>query len=83
MMIELTPIVSRSKTKQYKAKKVKKIASNSQLQAVQILSTLVQKLVLYLSYFITTVKVFKISCWYSKFEPFTYQILYLHYNYYI
>ena len=61
-MIELTPTVSRSKTKQYKAKKVKKIASNSQLQAVQILSTLVQKLVLYLSYFITTVKVFKISC---------------------
>ena len=36
MMIWLTPIVSRSKSKCYKAQKVKKYALNSQLQALQI-----------------------------------------------
>ena len=38
MMIKLTPIVSRSKTKWYKAQKVQKYALNSQLQALQILT---------------------------------------------
>ena len=38
MMIELTPIVSRSKSKCYKAQKVQKYALNSQLQALQILT---------------------------------------------
>ena len=34
----LTPIVSRSKSKWYKAQKVQKYALNSQLQALQILT---------------------------------------------
>ena len=38
MMIWLTPIVSRSKSKWYKAQKVQKYALNSQLQALQILT---------------------------------------------
>jgi hypothetical protein len=38
MMILLTPIVSRSKRKLYKAQKVQKYALNSQLQALQILT---------------------------------------------
>ena len=37
-MIKLTPIVSRSKKKCYKAQKVQKYALNSQLQALQILT---------------------------------------------
>jgi hypothetical protein len=37
-MILLTPIVSRSKSKLYKAQKVQKYALNSQLQALQILT---------------------------------------------
>ena len=37
-MIKLTPIVSRSKIKCYKAQKVLKYALNSQLQALQILT---------------------------------------------
>ena len=37
-MIQLTPIVSRSKSKLYKAQKVKKYALNSQPQALQILT---------------------------------------------
>ena len=37
MMIWLTPIVSRSKSKWYKAQKVQKYALNSQLQAYQTL----------------------------------------------
>ena len=37
-MIKLTPMVSRSKIKWYKAQKVKKYALNSQLQALQILT---------------------------------------------
>jgi hypothetical protein len=36
-MIWLTPIVSRSKSKWFKAQKVEKYALNSQLQALQIL----------------------------------------------
>ena len=35
---QLTPIVSRSKSKCYKAQKVQKYAVNSQLQALQILT---------------------------------------------
>ena len=38
MMIQLTPIISRSKSKLYKAQKVQKYALNSQLQALQILT---------------------------------------------
>ena len=38
MRILLTPIVSRSKSKWYKAQKVQKYALNSQLQALQILT---------------------------------------------
>ena len=38
MIIELTPIVSRSKSKWYKVQKVQKYALNSQLQALQILT---------------------------------------------
>ena len=38
MMIKLTPLVSRSKSKWYKAQKVQKYATNSQLQALQILT---------------------------------------------
>ena len=37
MMIKLTPIVSRSKNKWYKAQNVQKYALNSQVQALQIL----------------------------------------------
>ena len=55
MMISLTPIVSRAKSKWYKPKKVQKLALNSQLLAVQILTNDVQVLILCLSYFITTV----------------------------
>ena len=38
MMIYLTPIVSWSKSKWFKAQKVQKCALNSQLQALQILT---------------------------------------------
>ena len=38
MIIQLTPIVSRSKSKWYKAQKVQKYDLNSQLQAPQILA---------------------------------------------
>ena len=38
MIIQLTPIVSRPKSKWYKAQKVQKYATNSQLQALQILT---------------------------------------------
>ena len=37
-MIQLTPIVFRSKNKGYKAQKVQKYALDSQLQALQILT---------------------------------------------
>ena len=53
MMLYLTTIVSRAKKKWFKAKKVKKLALNSQLLAVQILTNDVQVLILCLSYFIT------------------------------
>ena len=55
MMIQLTPIVSKAKSKWYKPKKVKKLALNAQLLIVQILTNDVQVLNLCLSYFITTV----------------------------
>ena len=54
-IIQLTPIVSRAKSKWHKSKKVKKLASNSQLRTVQILTNDVQVLILCLSYFISTV----------------------------
>ena len=38
MIIQLTPIVSRAKSKWYKALKVQTYALNSQLQAIQILT---------------------------------------------
>ena len=38
MIIQLTPIVSRSKSKWYKAQKVQKYALKSQLLALQILA---------------------------------------------
>jgi hypothetical protein len=38
MTIQLTPIVSRSKRKCYKAPKIQKYALNSQLQALQTLT---------------------------------------------
>ena len=54
-MISLIPIVSRAKSKWYKPKDVKKLALNSQLLSVQILTNDVHVLILCLSYFITTV----------------------------
>ena len=51
-MIQLTPIVSRAKSKWYKSKKVKKLVLNSQLLTVQILANDVQVLILCLSYFL-------------------------------
>ena len=54
-MIKLTPIVSRAKSKWYKPKKVKKLALNSQLLTVPILTNDVQVLILCLSNLITTV----------------------------
>ena len=59
MMISRTPIVSRAKSKWYKPKKVKKLALNSQLLTVEILTNDVQVLTLCLSYSITTVQVAK------------------------
>ena len=38
MIIQLTPIVSRPKSKWYKAQKIQKYALNSQLLALQILT---------------------------------------------
>ena len=55
-MIILTAIVPRAKSKWYEPKKVKKLAINSQLLTVQILTNDVQVLILSLSYFITTVQ---------------------------
>ena len=57
-MISPTPMVSRAKKKWYKPKKVKKLALNSQLLTVQILKNDVQVLIVFLSYFITTVTLF-------------------------
>ena len=54
MMIWLSPIVSKSKSKGYKPQK---IALNSQLQPYQILTNDDQMLILCLSYFITTVHI--------------------------
>ena len=56
MMIQQTLIVSRANSKKYKTNKVKKLALNSQLPNVQILTNDVQVLILCLSYFITTVR---------------------------
>ena len=55
MIAKLTPIVSRAKSKWYKLKRAKKLALNSQLLTIQILTNDVQVLILRLSYFITTV----------------------------
>ena len=55
IMIWLSPIVSKSKSKGYKWQKMKKFALNSQLQPYQILTNDDQMLILCLSYFITTV----------------------------
>ena len=55
MMIQQTLIVSRANSKKYKTNKVKKLALNSQLLTVQILTNNVQVLILCLSYSITTV----------------------------
>ena len=55
MMIWLTPIVSRLKTKWYKLQTNKKLTLNSQLQTYQILTNNDQMLILGLSYFITSV----------------------------
>jgi hypothetical protein len=52
MMIELTPIFSRFKIRWFK--KVNKLALNSQLQTVLILTNNVQMIIFYLSDFITT-----------------------------
>ena len=54
-MIQITPIISRSKTKWYKHQKNQKLTLNSQLQTYQILTNDDQMLILCLSYFITTV----------------------------
>ena len=56
MMIQLTPVVSRAKNKWYEPKKVKKMALSSQLQTVQNLANDAQVLILWLSYFISTVR---------------------------
>ena len=50
-----TPIVSRSKGKWYKPKKVKKFAFNSQIKPDQLLTNNVQMLILCVSCFTTTV----------------------------
>ena len=55
MMIQLTPIVSRSKTKWYKQPKNNKLALNSQLHTYQILTNDDQMLNVCLSHYITTV----------------------------
>ena len=54
-MISLTPIVSRAKSMWYKPQKAEKLALNTQLLTVQILTNDVQVLILCLSYSITTV----------------------------
>jgi hypothetical protein len=51
----MTSIISRAKSKWNNPKNVKKLALNSQLPTVQILTNDVQLLILCLSYFITTV----------------------------
>ena len=61
MIIKLTPIISRAKSKWYKPKKGKKLALNSQLLTVQILTNNVQVLILCLFYSITTVPYLNIS----------------------
>ena len=53
--LKMTPRAYRAKSKGYKPKKVKKLALNSQLLNVQILTDHVLVLILRLSYFITTV----------------------------
>ena len=55
MMIKLTLIVSRAKSMWYEPKKGKKLALNSKLLTVQILTNDVQVVILCLSYFINTV----------------------------
>ena len=55
MMIYRTTIVFRAKIKWYKPKKVKKLALNSLLPTVQILTNYVLVLILCLFYFIITV----------------------------
>ena len=61
MMIQLTPIVSRGKSNWYKSKKFKKLALDSQLLTIQILTNDGQVLILCLSYFITTVNISKLN----------------------
>ena len=56
MMICLTSIVPRSKTKWYKHQKIKKLSLNSWLNTYQTLTNDDQKLILCLPYFITTVR---------------------------
>ena len=56
MMIQLNPIVPRSKTKLYKHQKHKKLALDLQLQTYQILTNNDHMLISFLSYFITTVR---------------------------
>ena len=53
-MIQLTPIVSRLKSKWYKLQTNKKLALNSQLETYQILRNDDQMLIFCLSYFVTT-----------------------------
>ena len=60
MMSYLTQILSTNKIKGFKPQKVSKLALNSQLKTVQILTNNVQMLMFCLSYFITTVCVLKI-----------------------
>ena len=47
--------MSRAKSKWYRSKKIKKLALDSQVPTVQILTNDVQVLILCLSYFVTTV----------------------------
>ena len=60
-MINLTPIISRAKSKWYKSKKVRKLALDSQLLIVQILTNDIQVLIFCLSYIITTVTLRKLQ----------------------
>ena len=55
MIIWLTPIVIRAKSKWYKPKNVKILALNSHLLSVHMLTNDIQVLILFLSYFITAV----------------------------
>ena len=62
-MISITPVF-RAKIKWYKPKKVEKLALNSQLLTVQIVTNDVQVLILCLPYLIITVTIWQTVFWF-------------------